>query len=197
MRDFRAWLVSNGVLAKDDGGSNDSKAVKDAQKRLATEESSLKNIQSQLKDRKADLEVDYGKDSVFQPMKGSCIEKTAGEYTYELCWMGKTKQKPRKGGGSTGMGNYVKISSVTVDELSPTGQIVQREKVALEYANGQKCWNGPSRSTTVILECGEADEILKISEDEKCVYSMYVATPAVCEPTKGRKSDDIRTKDEL
>lgn len=197
MKDFRGWLVSNGILAKEEEDENESKAVKDARKRLSTAESSLKNTRSQLNDRKADLGVDYGKDSVFRSMKGSCIERPSGEYTYELCWMERAKQKPKKGSGSTSMGSFVKISSVTVDELGPSGEIVQREKVALEYANGQKCWNGPSRSTTVILECGETDEILKITEDEKCVYSMFVATPAVCEPTKREKSDDTPLKDEL
>ncbi|KAL1956481.1 hypothetical protein VTO42DRAFT_7279 [Malbranchea cinnamomea] len=195
-RNFKSWLASNGVISNADPGSDESKAVQDARQRLSAAESSLKQTQSKLKKQKSDLEGDFGKDSVFRSMKGSCISKESGEYTYELCWMEKAKQKPKKGAGSTNMGSFVRISSITVDEATSSGQIVQRERLALDYSNGQKCWNGPTRSTTVILECGEKDEILKVTEDEKCVYSMYVATPAVCEPANVDQRDTSR-KDEL
>jgi protein kinase C substrate 80K-H len=47
------------------------------------------------------------------------------------------------------------------------------------------------------LECGEENEILKVTEDEKCVYSMVVTTPAVC--PGGEEEGDVapRRKDEL
>ena len=50
------------------------------------------------------------------------------------------------------------------------------------YDRGQHCWNGPQRSTHVVLECGEKNELLDVSEAEKCVYSMRVATQAACSP---------------
>lgn len=193
---LHTWLISNGILADNSGGSDESQAVKDARKRLDTAESDLKSVKSQLKDHKKDLETDFGKDSVFRALKGSCVSKDSGEYTYELCWMEEAKQKPKRGGGGTNMGTFVEVSSVNVDESTSSGQIIPQERVTLQYDKGQTCWNGPRRSTTVILQCGETDEILKIAEDEKCVYSMHVATPAVCEPSRNGSRDSDR-KEEL
>jgi protein kinase C substrate 80K-H len=66
--------------------------------------------------------------------------------------------------------------------------------------NPQHCWNGPNRSTTVILACSEENEIWKIMEEEKCVYRMEVGTPAVCEVlggNGGQKKAENGGKDEL
>jgi len=62
------------------------------------------------------------------------------------------------------------------------------------YENGQHCWNGPNRQTTVVLACAEKDEIWKVVEQEKCMYRMDVGSPAVCE--NGQKKADPK-KDEL
>ena len=70
----------------------------------------------------------------------------------------------------------------------------------MKYENGQHCWNGPNRSTKVILACAEKDEIWRISESEKCVYRMEVGTPAVCQSTRdgNRASGEQEArKDEL
>ncbi|EEP76776.1 G19P1 protein [Uncinocarpus reesii 1704] len=195
LAEFRSLLISNGILAEPDTDSNETQAVREARDRLSAAESSLSTLESSLAEHKEDLGKDFGKDSVFLALKGSCISKDSGEYNYELCWMDRTTQKSKKGRGDTVMGNFDKVSSVTIDEATASGRIVPKEKVALEYINGQKCWNGPSRSTKIILECGENDEILKVAEDEKCVYSMYVTTPAVCESSNDKKASGGR--DEL
>jgi protein kinase C substrate 80K-H len=194
---FRSFLVSNGVLSHTRSGSaeGESQAVIDARNAIIAAESSLAGCRSKLDEYKVDLEKDYGPDGVFRAMKGSCISKDSGEYNYELCWMGSTKQKSKKGGSEALMGSFVRITTATVDEKTSSGEIRPREKIVLEYANGQTCWNGPARSTSVILECGENNELLKVSEDEKCVYSMQVTTPAVCGGLNGQGSHGHR--DEL
>lgn len=80
------------------------------------------------------------------------------------------------------MGNFARIETITVDETLPADGrgLGSGERIALKYENGQHCWNGPNRSTTVVLACAENDEIWKIVEEEKCVYRMEVGTPAVC-----------------
>ncbi|KAF3491123.1 glucosidase 2 subunit beta [Arthroderma uncinatum] len=195
---LRSALVSNGLLADNslDSDSNEPRAVKEARDRVSNAQSSLDSKKSEIKRHKGDLEHDFGADSVFRALKGECISKDSGEYTYELCWMEQTKQKSKKGRGDTTMGNFEKISSMVVDEATPSGQIVQKTKVTLLYTNGQSCWNGPSRSTTVILECGENNELTKISEDEKCIYSIFVTTPAVCD-SPGKNEAESSGKDEL
>lgn len=109
-------------------------------------------------------------------------------------------QKSKKGGSNSNMGNFEGFTTVTVDEVTESGKVEAVERVGLQYRNGAHCWNGPNRSTLVVLKCGEKDEILKVSEDEKCVYSMQVTTPAVCEypPVKEeQKEEGEQVKDEL
>lgn len=112
--------------------------------------------------------------------------------------MEKTSQKSKKGGGATNMGSFQRIEMITVDEELPTNGkgLGSGERIAMKHENGQHCWNGPNRSTTVILACSEENEIWKIMEEEKCVYRMEVGTPAVCEP-RGKKPAGIDGKDEL
>lgn len=146
-----------------------------------------------------DLKKDYGAEDVFRALKGRCISKDSGEYSYELCWLDKTTQKSKKGGSHTGMGNFVRIDSITVDDdLPPDGKgLGSGVRVALRYEDGQHCWNGPNRSTLVVLACAEQDEVWKITEEEKCVYRMEVGTPAVCDVSGNGKGKAGGPKDEL
>lgn len=166
----------------------------DARDALKSAEDALNKLNNKLNDQQSDLESDYGPASIFRALKGQCIDKDAGEYRYEHCFLDSTKQIQKKGGSNMSMGKFTRIGSTSVEELSETGEVITIEKVALEYERGQSCWNGPNRSTKVILECGEQNEILKIAEDEKCVYSMLVTTPAVC---AGGEKEASSSKDEL
>lgn len=196
LRDLRIILVENGILAATRSPDGDSKELEDARNALKAAQDSLNDNKNQLTNHQQDLEKDYGVDDVFRALKGQCISKDSGEYTYELCWLDKTKQKSKKGGSQTMMGSFVSIDKVMVDdELPPDGKgLGSGERVALRYENGQHCWNGPSRSTLVVLACAEKDELWKITEEEKCVYRMEVGTPAVCDA--GEKKEE-RPKDEL
>ncbi len=168
-----------------------------AREGLKAAEEELSSHQDQLNSHKEDLEKDYGQDDVFRALKGQCVSKDSGEYVYELCWLDRIKQKSKRGGSETGLGNFVRIDSIAVDEeLPPDGKgLGSGVRVALRYENGQHCWNGPNRSTVVVLACAETDEVWKIVEEEKCVYRMEVGTPAACRTLhqNGREN----SKDEL
>ena len=167
----------------------------DARSQLKAAQDSLTESKNSLNSHKEDIDKDYGPDDVFRALKGQCISKDSGEYTYEMCWLDRTKQKPKKSGGETGMGNFARIDSIMVDEDVPADGkgLGSGQRTALRYENGQHCWNGPSRSTLVVLACAEENEIWKIVEEEKCVYRMEVGTPAVC--SSGAGNGDV--KDEL
>jgi protein kinase C substrate 80K-H len=171
--------------------------VTDARTALKAGQGDLDKIKNQLSNHEDDLAKNYGPNDVFRALKGVCVSKDSGEYTYELCWLDKTTQNSKKNGGSTNMGNFVRIDSVMVDdELPADGRgLGAGERLALRYENGQHCWNGPSRSTLVVLGCAETDEIWKVAEEEKCVYRMEVGTPAVCGGGTGR--EEGAGKDEL
>jgi protein kinase C substrate 80K-H len=197
LRSLRVWLIDNGILAAS-APTTESPLITAARSSLDSARSSLTSQQNQLRDHESDLTKDFGPDSVFRALKGQCVSKDSGEYTYELCWLDRTKQKSKKGGPDVGMGNFVRIDKVMVDDALPADGrgLGSGERVALRYENGQHCWNGPHRSTLVVLACAEKDEIWKIAEEEKCVYRMEVGTPAVCEDNgKGKGKGGAR--DEL
>lgn len=182
LRDLRALLVENGILAPPHESDSESRKVTEARNALKAEQDTLENSRNQIRTHQEDLTKDYGPDDVFRALQGQCLSKDSGEYTYEFCWLDRTKQKSRKGGSETGMGTFTRIDSVTVDEdVGSDGKGVgSGVRVALRYENGQHCWNGPNRSTLVVLACSEKDELWTIIEEEKCVYRMDVGTPAVC-----------------
>jgi protein kinase C substrate 80K-H len=197
LRDLRLFLIENGIIAGTDiHGDAVDPAISTAREQTNSAKSQLETFKDDLKRAREDLDMDYGPDSIFRALKGKCVAKDSGEYTYELCWFDQTKQKSKKSGSSTNMGNYVSYEMITVDdELPADGRgLGTGERIAMKHENGQHCWNGPNRSTLVVLGCSEVDEIWKISEEEKCVYRMEVGTPAVCQ---GRTAKNDAVKDEL
>lgn len=61
------------------------------------------------------------------------------------------------------------------------------------YTHGTKCWNGPERSVHVSFECGADNEILEVTEPEKCEYKYRMRTPAVC-PLAKEKHDAVEAE---
>ncbi|KAI9793226.1 MAG: hypothetical protein M1816_000647 [Peltula sp. TS41687] len=204
LHSFHEYLISSGVLAGPSSSASssaiESKAVTDARSALNAAQSDLTTAQSKLTSEKQDLGKDYGPDDIFRVMKGKCVSANSGEYTYELCFMERTTQKPKKGGSDTNMGSFSRFDKVTVDEQIPADGrgLGSGERITMVYDNGQHCWNGPSRSTTVVLACAENDEIWKVVEAEKCVYRMEVGTPAVCESAETSSAESKEgDRDEL
>ena len=155
----------------------------DARTQVFAASADLNARRMELTTHEADLIKDYGPEEILRSLKDKCIMSDSGEYTYEMCWMARTTQMPKNNGANTGMGTFTGIEWVTVDEEVPADGkgLGSGMRLALKYENGQQCWNGPMRSTTVVLACAETDEIWKITEEEKCVYRMDVGTPAACE----------------
>lgn len=189
-------LVENGILADNANSGTESKLVLDARSAYQAIADDLNNKEVQVGDEGRDLEKDYGPDDVFRALKGQCVSQDSGEYTYELCWMDKTTQKSKKGGANTGMGNFVRFDKTVVDEeVDAQGAgLGSGERLTLVFENGQHCWNGPNRQTTVIVACAPEDIIWKVSELEKCIYQMDVGSPAVCESEQAERAG---AKDEL
>jgi protein kinase C substrate 80K-H len=192
--------VDNGILAAgEETEETESKAVQDARGRLDLARSMRDSRKSDLDGSEEDLGKDYGPDEVFRALKGQCVEAESGEYKYEFCFMGQTTQKPQKGGMDTNMGSFERIETVVVDEELPADGkgLGSGERLALKYENGAHCWNGPARSTIVILACAEKNEIWKVVEAEKCVYRMEAGSPAACYDNAGSDRVINGGKDEL
>ncbi|KAM6909334.1 glucosidase 2 subunit beta-like isoform 2-T2 [Xenentodon cancila] len=50
------------------------------------------------------------------------------------------------------------------------------------YENGEPCWQGGPRSTTVTLTCGTETALRSVKEPSKCQYIMDFQTPVACQP---------------
>ena len=204
-----AFLVQNGVIANPQaadssgggGGSSESAALTAARNELTSAQNRQRDLTNERNNAQFDLARPYGPADAFRALRGTCVSRDAGEYTYAFCWLDKTTQRPRKGGAETSMGGWTGVESVEVDETLPAdGKGVGRgARWALRYESGQTCWNGPARSTLVVLACAERDELWRIVEEEKCVYRMEVGTPAVCGagPDEEAGKAQEKVKDEL
>ncbi|CAG8958724.1 hypothetical protein HYFRA_00011567, partial [Hymenoscyphus fraxineus] len=114
--DFRIMLVENGILADNANSGHESKAVTTARSAHQAVNDELTSAQSSLSDLERDRDTDYGPQDIFRALKDECISRDSGEYEYELCWLGGTTQKSKKGGGHTGMGQFKRFDVQVFDE---------------------------------------------------------------------------------
>eukprot|EP00944_MAST-04C_sp_MAST-4C-sp1_P009587 g9587.t1 len=105
----------------------------------------------------------YGKDNEYLPLKDKCFEKRFQGYNYNFCFYGSAKQD------SNNLGSW---DGLEVDATAGTTKAI--------FKNGASCWNGPSRSLHVTLECGSENDILDVYEPSMCEYHMKFSTPASC-----------------
>ena len=214
---LREFLVNNGVLAPPDTSTDsavpESPALSSARSSLSSARSALSRSESSLNSNRSDIEKSNGPSDVFRALQNECVSIDSGEYTYTHCYLKKLTQKPKRGGSETNMGNFVDITSISAadvdasldaEDLSDvsTNAGGAGERVVLNYANGQGCWNGPSRSTKVILGCSEKETIWRVRESEKCVYEVWAGSSAVCPDSanggnRGKKQAEGNVRDEL
>lgn len=121
----------------------------------------ISNIQSQ-------LSTNHGPNDILRIPQ--TIKDTIGEYEYILELPGSITQRSKQ--SSVNIGKY---QSLTVDEISDL-----EYQLRLQYDQGAKCWNGPIRKATVVVQCGEHNEIISVGELEKCQYEFKVKSPLGC-----------------
>lgn len=158
--------------------SEEPESVTAARKLFVDAESHTRSISSQLSTKRGQLDVSperWGLEGEWKPLSGKCIERNMGEYTYEYCFFGTATQKPNKSGSHVSLGRFSHFEGNTTH--NDPGFFSQQK-----YDRGQRCWNGPERSVIVTTVCGSDNALLDVFEAEKCIYSMKVATPAVCYP---------------
>lgn len=57
----------------------------------------------------------------------------------------------------------------------------------MDFTGGSTCWNGPSRSLKLQMECGVKEAMLAVDEPSKCTYVARFSTPAACDATAARE----------
>jgi len=146
-------------------------AANKARQELEDAEDKKRELEREITGAEKFLEMDFGKNNEFVALHEQCYEYTDREYTYKLCLFQKCTQRNKNGGSETSLGVWGHWDGPVDDRYSQ-----------MKYENGEKCWNGPSRSTTVKLKCGAEEKVTAAMEPNRCEYLMEFITSTVCQP---------------
>ncbi|CEG84893.1 hypothetical protein RMATCC62417_18639 [Rhizopus microsporus] len=105
---------------------------------------------------------------------------TGYRYTYSLCFLGDAYQKSNK--------DHTRVHLGKFNEFTGDGDDKYKRH---SHTQGTRCWNGPERSVKAIIDCGVKNEILEVSEPEKCEYLYRVTSPAVCQEIEQQPKKSI------
>jgi len=144
-------------------------AAEEARKSHSEAERQLRDVEREIKQLSEALDKDYGEESVFAVLHGSCFDYTDNEYTYKLCPFDYCSQRGKHGGAETRLGGWGKWEGPAA-----------RPHSVMKFTGGQGCWNGPARSSTVHLHCGTENTLTSVSEPNRCEYEMHFTSPAAC-----------------
>lgn len=142
-----------------------------ARKELQEAKDKKQDLEREIKDAEKFLEMDFGNNNEFIALYEQCYEYTDREYTYKLCPFQKCTQRNKNGGSETSLGVWGHWDGPEDDRYS-----------RMKYDNGEKCWNGPSRSTVVKMKCGSEEKITAAMEPNRCEYLMEFVTSTICQP---------------
>ncbi|KAG0361515.1 hypothetical protein BG005_008105 [Podila minutissima] len=149
---------------------SEKEVAQEAYNKASAEE---RRIESEIQDVERKLAMDYGKDERFAQLVDQCFEFKEIEYIYTVCLFGTAKQKSSY---DTSLGTFSEWVGDNYDTQLYTG--------------GLKCWNGPDRSVKVVMSCGAQNEIIAVSEPNKCEYLFKFRTPAACRLLDGSESTE-------
>ncbi|KNC76637.1 hypothetical protein SARC_10872, partial [Sphaeroforma arctica JP610] len=160
------------------------KQVREHRYKKSPLEVELRKLEKQL-----DADIDYGENEEWFKLSLECLKhKAEGDtFEYELCPFDQVKQTP----GNINLGKTFEWSGGPETDENPLGQYSE-----MTYTDGQQCWKGPPRSTTIRVLCDITTRIENVNEPNKCVYSMDLYTPLACtEPVE--RPDEHESGDEI
>ncbi|CAN3376987.1 hypothetical protein DIURU_001992 [Diutina rugosa] len=149
------------------GGSSHNEITSDPQK-LPPQYHRYKEILS----RHTSNPINYGEDDILRAATNT-VNSKYGEYNYIIEYLQSIRQDDTLVGVFAG--------------YTP-------ESNTLHYAQGDKCWNGPRRSADLKLVCGPEENVIMVSEPEKCRYFIEMTHPLAC---RALSENELRTSFEV
>ncbi|XP_056632366.1 glucosidase 2 subunit beta-like [Diorhabda sublineata] len=144
----------------------------------------VNDIDREIKKIEEYLGKDFGTDEEFAALEGQCFDYEDHEYIYKLCLFDKTTQQPKSGGSNVRLGFWGHWSGPEHNKYEQ-----------MTFESGQSCWNGPKRTTVVRVTCGSDNQVLSVSEPNRCEYFFEFVTPAACQEAPVVENEDLH--DEL
>ncbi|XP_045182305.2 glucosidase 2 subunit beta-like [Mercenaria mercenaria] len=121
------------------------------------------------KGRRISKSEQYGPQGVFYKLSTECYEYDAHEYKYKLCPFKSVSQQAFPSAA-------IDLGKTPVWKIRLPGHFVLK----MDKGDASRCPMGKHRNTVITFICGLTDKIVKVSEEEKCTYSMKFSTPAAC-----------------
>ncbi|XP_044040437.1 glucosidase 2 subunit beta-like isoform X2 [Siniperca chuatsi] len=138
--------------------------------KLKKVEEAYETVNMEISDLRKKLTIDYGTDWEFLFLNSQCYKLKVYEYTYTLCPFNQVTQKSTAG------------TEVSLGKWGMWAETPKNQYSQMVYENGEPCWQGGSRSTTVTLTCGTETALRSVKEPSKCQYIMDFQTPVACQP---------------
>ncbi len=139
-------------------------------------------LQTQIDQVRASVNRNYGPDDVLISLRQQCYEVKIEKYAYKACPFGEAHQDSVRLGTNT---DGVEISPLTGDMM-------------LKFTNGATCWNGPNRSLSLTLKCGDREALADVEEPSRCEYSATLFTPQACDESAVAELDaELSTLDRI
>lgn len=145
--------------------SADARLAAEAKAKRAAYQDELNKVndaESKIETLKKNLNRNYGPNGELLPLVGQCFEARVDKYKYKACPFGEAKQ------------DGTRLGSNSDTEVSDAGELM------LKFTDGERCWNGPSRSLALTLKCGDRDSLESVEEPSRCEYSATLYTPQAC-----------------
>lgn len=159
---IRGWLIRHSILPRPVDPADLVESARESVDSLTQE---VKRLEEQIKEAQEQLIFDYGADDVFRSLRDHCLKSRISDYDYEICYFKQATQM--------GTGHHA--------SLGRFDRVIYGDRTAtFIYENGAQCWNGPKRRATVVVICGEDEELVSVTEPEKCDYRIEVLSPIVC-----------------
>ena len=129
------------------------------------ERRALEANDDKLRELRENIDRDYGPDDALISLQGLCFDQKIEKYVYKACPFGEAKQDNTQLGRNS--------EGVRIDADGKT--------MTLKFADGDACWNGPKRSLTLTLKCGDKERLAAIEEPSRCEYVGVFYAPAACD----------------
>ncbi|KAH9598483.1 Glucosidase 2 subunit beta-like [Trypanosoma melophagium] len=169
-------IIDDEDFKMDDGSTFELPEARELRTELKESREKLNELSLTVKTLKDRLSRNITTEDLIRTLEGECFTIDFVSYTYEMCPFRDVHQYDKGTKSGPSLGRWGRFGENTYSVWSSTSDYTH-----MIFDNGDRCWNGATRSTDVHLVCGPENKLTPAEEPSMCKYSMVFQTPAVCE----------------